>query len=60
MSKKLKNTTKTAIGYEPVLATVLPKWDCDDCKHYPCAYNRELKLKIKLNGCGDHSERGTP
>lgn len=50
------------IAYEPVLAPVLPKWDCDDCKHYPCAHQQmmnDLNAKLRYDTCGDHSERGT-
>jgi len=38
-------------------------FDCDDCKHYPCSYNQQVKnnnLKMEYGNCGDHSERGTP
>ena len=26
------------IKYDALLAPVLPKWDFDDCKHYPCMH----------------------
>lgn len=47
----------------PVVSNrTLLKWDCDDCKHYPCVHhditNKENKLRY--NQFGDHSERGTP
>ena len=56
-------TEKTQMGYDTVLAPVLTKWDCDDCKHYPCVLQErssDKKRKLRLNECGDHSERGTP
>lgn len=50
------------INYDTVLATVLPKWDCDDCKHYPCTHHdiTNKDNKLRYNQCGDHSKRGTP
>lgn len=38
------------------------KYDCDDCRYYPCAYQaiKGKGKKIIYNQCGDHSERGTP
>jgi hypothetical protein len=38
----------------------LPKWDCDDCKHYPCIHQEIAgrDKKLKYNQCGDHSKRG--
>jgi len=41
----------------------IPKWNCDDCKHYPCTHQhimKDNKAKLKYKTCGDHSERGTP
>ena len=34
------------------------KYNCDDCKFYPCTNDR-FQLKTKYGICGDHSERGT-
>jgi hypothetical protein len=59
--KNEPNTTKP-MAYDALLATVLPKWDCDDCKYYPCVHQDMTAKtnKIRYNECGDHSERGTP
>ena len=39
-----------------------PKYDCDDCKYYPCTHHhiKGTDAKIKYNICGDHSSRGCP
>lgn len=57
IQKVVKNIT-----YEPVLVPVLPKWDCDDCKYYPCTHHEIVgkENKLRYNQCGDHSDRGTP
>ena len=62
-----KDTSKLpetkAINYEPLLATVPPEWDCDDCKYYPCTHQhikKDKNAKLRYNTCGDHSKRGTP
>ena len=38
------------------------KYDCDDCKYYPCTHHhiKGTDEKIKYNICGDHSSRGCP
>ena len=64
MSKK-NETTKNSkpMAYDTLLAPVLPEWDCDDCKYYPCTlqeWSSNKNRKLRLNECGDHSERGTP
>ena len=37
------------------------KYDCDDCKYWPCVGLTEYgQKKLKHGTCGDHSERPTP
>ena len=66
MSKEeqdLNNAQNPKLGYDALLTLVLPKWDCDDCKYYPCTHQYMMKnnnAKLRYNTCGDHSERGTP
>jgi len=59
--------TGDAISYDKYKKKRIPmkkeeeKYDCDDCKYYPCSANRVLKgRKIPYGICGDHSERATP
>ena len=63
--KKENETTNNSkpMAYDTLLAPVLPKWDCDDCKYYPCTHQHKIKdnnAKLRYDTCGDHSERGTP
>ena len=54
------DVTKQVFNIANVSNHTSPKWDCDNCKYYPCArYNSiNKKNKVKYNQCGDHSERG--
>lgn len=44
-----------------VSGSAFPKYDCDDCKHYPCQTEPDShgsrQRKIEYGKCGDHSER---
>ena len=44
-----------------VSGSVLPKYDCDDCRYYPCQTEPDShgsqQRKIECGKCGDHSER---
>lgn len=57
---KLAGELVKIITHEPALSSVHTKWDCDDCKHYPCTHQDIVgnNKKLKYNQCGDHSERG--
>jgi hypothetical protein len=44
-----------------VSGSALPKYDCDDCSHYPCQTEPDShgsqQRKIEYGKCGDHSKR---
>ena len=44
-----------------VSGSALPKYDCDDCRYYPCQTEPDShgsqQRKIEYGKCGDHSER---
>jgi hypothetical protein len=44
-----------------VSGSALPKYDCDDCRHYPCQTEPDShgsqQRKIEYGKCGDHSKR---
>jgi len=62
--EELNQTDARGNELNPVQSTTtLPKYDCDDCKHYPCIHQEMVDTtgddaKLKYDVCGDHSSRG--